>query len=201
MLLNYITNNYLIIKSIILTFKKQNLDILNSIKNYLIKNKRSLLGLGLLVLVLVLGVGYAVVSSVNLDITGTASVKETDLKVSFNGVTNVSDEAKVSASSVDGALSATITVTDLELNDTVTATYTIKNEETDVNAEVIKASIENDKSDYFKVTTDVDSSAKTITAGGTTTVTVTVKLVKTPVSDTDSTANITVNLTASPVQP
>lgn len=165
------------------------------------KNKRSLLGLGLIVLVLVLGVGYAVVSSVPLDIAGTASVKETDLKVSFNGVTNVSDEARVSASSVDGSLSATITVTDLELNDTVTATYTIKNEETDVNAEVIKASIENDKSDYFKVTTDVDSSAKTITAGGTTTVTVTVKLVKTPVADTDSTANITVNLTASPVQP
>ncbi|MDD5980353.1 MAG: hypothetical protein PUC23_04495 [bacterium] len=165
------------------------------------KNKKSLLGLCLLVLVLVLGVGYAVVSSVNLDITGTAKVKSSDLKVSFNGVTNVSSADKVSANATDGSLSATIAVTDLTLNESVTATYTIKNEETDVNAEVIKASIVNNKPDYFEVTTDVDSSPKTINAGGTTTVTVTVKLVQTPVADTDSTANITVNLTASPVQP
>lgn len=165
------------------------------------KNKKSLLSFCLLALVLILGVGYAVVSSVNLDISGTAKVKGTDLKVSFNGTTTVSDADKVTATATNRSLSANIAVTDLTLGESVTATYTIQNEETDVNAEVIKASIVNDKTDYFVVTTDVDSSAKTITAGGTTTVTVTVKLAKTPVLDTDSTANITVNLTASPVQP
>lgn len=165
------------------------------------KNKKSLLGFGLLVLVLVLGVGYAVVSSVSLDISGTAKVKNADLKVSFNGVTSVTDDTKVTAASTDGNLSATITVTDLELNNTVSATYTIKNEETDVDASVIKSSIENDKSEFFQVTTDVDDAAKTVTSGGTNTVTVTVKLIKTPVADTDSTATIKVNLTASPVQP
>lgn len=165
------------------------------------KSKKSLLGLGLLVLVLVLGVGYALVSSVTLDISGTAKVKASDLKVYFNGVTTVSSDEKVTASSTDDSLNATIAVRDLTLNETVTATYTIKNAETDVNAEVIKASIENDKATFFQVTTDVDAAAKTITAGGTTTVTVTVKLIKTPVADSDSTANIKVNLTASPVQP
>lgn len=165
------------------------------------KNKKSLLSLGLLALVLVLGVGYAVVSSVTLDISGTAKIKDSNLAVSFNGVTSVSDDAKVTATATDGALSATIAVKDLVLNETVTATYTIKNTENDVNAEVIKASIENDKSNYFTVTTDVDSAAKTIDAGGTNTVTVTVKLAKTPVSIDDSTATIKVNLTASPVQP
>lgn len=164
------------------------------------KNKKSLLSFGLLALVLVLGVGYAVVSSVNLDISGTAKVQGTDLKVSFNGTTDVSSADKVTATATDGTLSATIAVKDLTLNKAVTATYTIKNEETDVNASVVKASIENDKSAYFEVTTDVDDTAKTITAGGTSTVTVTVKLIKTPVADTDSTATIKVNLTASPVQ-
>lgn len=165
------------------------------------KNKKSLLSFGLLALVLILGVGYAVVSSVGLSIDGTAKVASSNLKVSFNGTTDVSSDEKVIATATDGTLSATIAVTNLTLNESVTATYTIKNTETDVNAEVIKASIENDKSTYFQVTTDVDDSAKTVTAGGTTTVTVTVKLIKTPVEDADSTANITVNLTASPVQP
>lgn len=165
------------------------------------KNKKSLLSFCLLALVLILGVGYAVVSSVNLTISGTAKVQSSNLKVSFNGTTEVSNAEKVTATATNKSLSANIAVKDLTLGESVTATYTIQNEETDVNAEVIKASIVNDKTDYFEVTTDVDSSAKTITAGGTTTVTVTVKLAKTPVLETDSTANITVNLTASPVQP
>ena len=165
------------------------------------KNKKSLLSFGLLALVLILGVGYAVVSSVDLTISGSANVKESNLKVSFNGVTDVSDAEKVEATATDGELTANIAVTDLELNDTVTATYTIKNEETDVSANISKAEITNDKSDYFEVTTDVDSSPETVAAGGTGTVTITVRLKKTPVNSGDSSANISVKLTATPVQP
>lgn len=161
------------------------------------KKQKSLLTLGLLVLVCVLGVGYAVVSNVGLDITGAAAVKGATLKVSFNGTTTVSGE-NVTATATDGSLSAQIDVKDLVLNTPVTATYTIKNEETDVDASVSKASITNDKSDYFEVTTSVDSTAVDVKAGGTATVTVTVKLIKTPVSADDSTANIKVNLTATP---
>ena len=162
------------------------------------KKQKSILGVGLLILVLVLGVGYAVVSNVGLDISGNAAVKGAVLKAAFNGTTDVSNEDKVIAEATGDALTAKITVKDLELNDEVTATYTIKNDETDVNANLVQGTIENDKEEFFQVTTDA-TTAKTITAGGITTVTVTVKLIKTPVSIDDSTATIKVNLTATPV--
>jgi len=168
------------------------------------KNKKSLLWLSLLVFVLILGVGYAVVSSVGLDITGSATVADSTLKVAFNGDTEVSDSTKVTASSVDDSLSASITVTGLtKVGESVTATYTIKNEETDLDANYTldaEKGIENSQEDYFTVTTDVDSAPKTIEAEGTNTVTVTVTLKAIPVESTNSTANIKVNLAATPVE-
>ena len=161
--------------------------------------KKTLYGLGLLALILVLGVGYAAVSEVTLNIDGSATVASEALKVSFNGVTDTEDDGKVIASSTDNSLNASIQVTNLTLNEAVSATYTIKNQETDVDANVIKKQISNDKPEFFEVTTSVDDSAETITAGGTGTVTVTVKLIKTPIETSDSTANIQIDLTASPV--
>lgn len=164
------------------------------------KNKKKFYVVGLLVFVLVLGIGYAAVSTVGLNIDGTASVKSENLKVSFNGVTEVSDEEKVVANSTDNSLDATISVSDLTLNEIVTATYTIKNEETDVNANITKKTITNDKEEFFKVTTSVDESPTTVDANGTAKVTVTVKLIKTPIEADDSTANIQIDLDANPVQ-
>lgn len=161
--------------------------------------KKTLYGLGLLALILVLGVGYAAVSEVTLNIDGSATVASEALKVSFNGVTDTEDDGKVVASSTDNSLNASIQVTNLTLNEAVSATYTIKNQETDVDANVIKKQISNDKPEFYEVTTSVDNSAETITAGGTGTVTVTVKLIKTPIETSDSTANIQIDLTASPV--
>ena len=161
--------------------------------------KKTLYGLGLLALILVLGVGYAAVSEVTLNIDGSATVASEALKVSFNGVTDTEDDDKVVASSTDNSLNASIQVTNLTLNEAVSATYTIKNQETDVDANVIKKQISNDKPEFFEVTTSVDNSAETITAGGTGTVTVTVRLIKTPIETSDSTANIQIDLTASPV--
>lgn len=161
--------------------------------------KKTLYGLGLLALILVLGVGYAAVSEVTLNIDGSATVASEALKVSFNGVTDTEDDGKVVASSTDNSLNASIQVTNLTLNEAVSATYTIKNQETDVDANVIKKQISNDKPEFFEVTTSVDDSAETITAGGTGTVTVKVKLIKTPIETSDSTANIQIDLTASPV--
>lgn len=164
------------------------------------KNKKKFYVVGLLVFVLVLGIGYAAVSTVGLNIDGTASVKSENLKVSFNGVTEVSDEEKVVANSTDNSLDATISVSDLTLNEIVTATYTIKNEETDVNANITKKTITNDKEEFFEVTTSVDESPTTVDANGTAKVTVTVKLIKTPIEAGDSTANIQIDLDANPVQ-
>ena len=170
------------------------------------KNKRTFLGLGLLALVLILGVGYAVVSSVDLTISGNVSANS-NLKVSFEGTTSVSDEDRVSASATEGELTATINVQKLSsVGDTVTATYTIKNEEKDVKAKIEKSLITvlasdevTNLSEYFEVTTSVDTNALEIEAEGTDTVTVTVKLLKTPLTEATSTAKVTVKLLASPV--
>ena len=159
-------------------------------------NKKSFLILALLVFFL--GIGYAVVSSVGLEIGGTANVENADLKVAFNGDTEVSNEQKVTATAVDDSLSATILVKDLQLNEVVTATYYIKNKESDVKASVIVSDIENDKSNFFEVTTDVDNTKKTIDALGVESITITIRLVKTPITTEDSKANIKVVLTASP---
>lgn len=173
------------------------------------KSKKSLLSLGLLALVLVLGVGYAVVSSVDLTIGGSASVKGSTLAVAFTDTTDKTDatNGKVTATATNGQLSASIRVVDLTYGETVTATYTVKNSETDVNASILKDSItvlasdgKTDLSSYFTVTTDVDDTAKIVEAGKENTVTVTVKLSKTPVNDTQSTANVTVVLEATPVE-
>ena len=159
-------------------------------------NKKSFLILALLVFFL--GIGYAIVSSVGLEIGGTANVENADLKVAFNGDTEVSNEQKVTATAVDDSLSATISVKDLQLNEAVTATYYIKNKESDVKASVIVSDIENDKSNFFEVTTDVDNTAKTIDALGVESITITIRLVKTPITTEDSKANVKVVLTASP---
>lgn len=169
------------------------------------KKKKSLLSLGLLALVLVLGVGYAVVSTQNLEIGGTASVAESTLDVSFEGTTTTDGDGTIVAEATKGSLSADITVTGLTaIGDTATATYTIQNLEKDLNASIALAEqdgIENNKSEFFKVTTSVDATATTITKESTGTVTVTVELIKMPIESADSTANITVNLVATPVQP
>lgn len=161
------------------------------------KKKRSLFIAGLLAIVLVLGVGYAVVNGVILEISGDAAAKTEELNVYFTDATEVSSE-KVIATAENEALTASIDVNDLVLGEKVTATYTIKNGESDVNAVISKNNITNSKEEFFKVTTDVDSSTKTIESGSTDTVTVTVELIKTPIEIADSTATIEVQLAAEP---
>ena len=172
------------------------------------KNKKSLLSLGLIALVLVLGVGYAVVSNVGLTISGDVS-SNSDLKVSFKSATDSSD--KVTATTTDGSLTATINVTDLSaVNETVTATYTIQNLETDVDAKVIEKSItilskdgkNTDLSQYFEVTTDIDeTNGLSINRKSEADVVVQVKLLETPLTAATSTAAVTIELEASAVVP
>ena len=166
------------------------------------KNKKSLLSLGLLALVLVLGVGYAVVSTQNLTINGTAGVASSVLNVSFTKDTTTSGAGTTTATAAEGSLNADITVTGLtKIGDTATATYTIKNSEKDLSASITKQTITNDKEAFFEVTTSVDTTATVIGKESTGTVTVTVKLIKMPIESADSTAQISVKLLATPVQP
>ena len=164
------------------------------------KHKKNAMTVAILALIFLLGVGYAVVSSVNLTITGSAGAQTEDIDVSFNGTVTKSNSSKVEASATANTLAANIRVSDLTLNETVTATYTIVNKETDVAAALANTSITNNKSNYFEVTTSIDPTTGTICPNnGTATVTVSVKMIKTPVAAADSTANITLNYSATPV--
>ena len=71
---------------------------------------------------------------------------------------------------------------------------------TDVAAEITKKSITVTNSDYFKVTTSVDTDALKIARNNTGTVTVTVELIKMPITVEESTTSITVKLNAAAVQ-
>lgn len=165
------------------------------------KNNKSLLSLGIIALVLFLGVGYAVVNTTNLTIGGTASVADSQMNVKFSRETDdisVSNADKVTATVTDD-LNATIAVRNLTVEEPVYATYTIVNHDTTLAATIAEKNVTVTPSEYFDVDTEIANNG-TVTANGETTVKVTVKLIKVPVSKDDSTANITVNLTATPVE-
>ena len=162
------------------------------------KNRKKMITTALIVLVLLLGVGYATVSSVSLNINGTAKAESKELQVFYDG-TNSGTSAKVTAiSSPANTRAATFTVENMTLNETVTMTFEVKNYETDVNATLAAPNVtENTKSEYFQVTTSCDKT--TLNAGDTATITVNVKLIKTPVTDEAGSTTVTVAMAASPV--
>ena len=162
------------------------------------KNRKKMITTALIVLVLLLGVGYATVSSVNLNINGTAKAESKELQVFYDG-TNSGTSAKVTAiSSPAKTREATFTVENMTLEETVTMTFEVKNYETDVNATLAAPNVtENTNEEYFQVTTSCDKT--TLNAGGTATITVNVKLIKTPVTDQAGSTTVTVEMAASPV--
>ncbi len=159
------------------------------------RNSKTITYLVILAIVLTLSVGYAVISAVDMTVSGTAAAATENLDVIFTKAEGSSTKATGTASN---NLTAGITVSNLTLNETVYVTYTIKNNETDLSASIKQGSITNSNTEYFQVTTDA-TTAKTVAASGTATVKVSVKLIKTPVTSTYNSANITVKFTASPV--
>lgn len=171
------------------------------------KNK-AFFGIALLVAVLALGIGYAaVIGNISLNITGSASatVSDENFKVKFDDTVDPTfDKTAVSANStnvvvtpsldVDDEHEATLSVSGLTtMNDTVTATYTIVNNSPELSALITAGTITNTNEEYFAVTSVVNTPA-TVTHGESTTLTVTVRLKKTPI--TDQTATLTIPFTA-----
>ena len=157
------------------------------------KKKRTFLVVALLVAALSLAVGYAAITK-NLEVTGSASAttNNDNFKVKFTGTPTTSDANKVTAS-ITSDLAATINVSGLTTTgDTATATYTIENYSAELGADLAVGSITNGNSEYFEVTASLG--ATSIAAGAKTTLTVTVKLLKTPVEN--QTTDITVPVTA-----
>ena len=162
------------------------------------KNRKKMITTALIVLVLLLGVGYATVSSVNLNINGTAKAESKELQVFYDGVNSGTSDKVTAISSPDKERTATFTVENMTLEETVTMTFEVKNYETDVNATLAAPSVtENTNEEYFQVTTSCDKT--TLNAGGTATITVNVKLIKTPVTEEAGSTTVTVAMAASPV--
>lgn len=162
------------------------------------KNRKKMITTALIVLVLLLGVGYATVSSVNLNINGTAKAESKELQVFYDGVNSGTSDKVTAISSPDKERTATFTVENMTLNETVTMTFEVKNYETDVNATLAAPSVtENTNEEYFQVTTSCDKT--TLNAGDTATITVNVKLIKTPVTAEAGSTTVTVGMAASPV--
>ena len=114
------------------------------------------------VFILLLGVGYAVVSSVGLSISGSSSVADETLDVVFTGEYSVSNSSIGSATVVADSRSASFEVADIKLNQSVTFYYTIKNKETDIAANVSITST--GSNDYYSITTkEIDSLSSSFT--------------------------------------
>ena len=163
------------------------------------KSKNSVKLVIVLALVLFLSVGYAVVNSVTLTVTGTVGATSENIDVYFTGAPQVSNSSKVTATATSGSLTASIKVSDLTLNETVTATYFITNNERDVGAIISLESITNSNPDYFEVTATINGSYNLCPENFEyRAVTVTIKLKKTPITTDVNSANIAVKFKADP---
>jgi cytochrome c oxidase assembly protein Cox11 len=155
----------------------------------------------IMILVFMLGVGYALVNSVELTIQGTGSSKTQELDVVFKEETTVTNEEKVVATTKkdDTGLAANLEVKDLNLNETVSATYTIQNKEVDVSANLVTTSIANSNPEYFQVTTNLKENEVVQSKNGELDIEISVKLIKTPLTKEQSEATITITFNALPV--
>ncbi len=167
------------------------------------KNKKVLMLLTLLIVIFLLGIGYAM-ANINITISGFASATALDenfiVRFKKTGTSFDQPTGMVNATgTITSEREATINVTGLKkVNDEATITYTVENvsKGLDANVTAIPTVTSNE---YFEVTTTGLSTQETkISTGDSATVTVTVKLIKTPIEDKSE--NITIKLTATPIE-
>lgn len=142
-------------------------------------------------------------NSNNLTVTGdaTATADQKNFSVIFTDKTATATKGTATATinSTDATKATLIVSGFTQAEDTATAVYTVKNASPDLVAQLsAKVTEKTTNSDYFQITTSVKDAS--IGPNNNTELTVTVKLLKTPV-DGDQSAVIDIDLTASPVQP
>lgn len=163
------------------------------------KKSKTILAVVLIAAIVLIAVGYAAISNINLTISGTASGEGSDnnFKVLFTGTpsgSTITGQGTASGS-INTEHSAEMTVSGLTTNgDSASVTFEVKNESTDIYADVAVTADSSEQSGDFTITTT--GGGTSIAPGTTTTVTVTVTLNKTLV--TSSSTNINVSLVASP---
>ena len=87
------------------------------------RNRRNFNFVIIFALVLFLSVGYAVVNSVTLSVTGTSTAATEDLAVSFTGEHTISNTTKGKATVAANSTSATFTASNMSLNEEITFKY------------------------------------------------------------------------------
>ena len=147
-------------------------------------------------LMLFLSVGYAVVNSVNLTVSGSANAGTSTLDVAFTGDYEVSNPNKGSASVIANSTDASFNAKNMSLNDMITYTYTIRNSESDVAADVTLNTT--GSNNFFSVY--LQENSFTLDPGTEKNIVVIVKMIKNPISSNDSSANLSVSINARPVE-
>ena len=160
------------------------------------KQKRTFVTLLLIIALLCLGIAYAAISGVNLTVTGNVSATAADgyVKVQFT-------EAKTTVEPAVGNAEATTE------GQTATFTYTIENGSSDMAATLANPTISWDAkgAEWFDVDMELSTNDLTESDGdaNSATLTLTVTLLKTPVSTNDETASTdtaTITIVAEPVE-
>ena len=158
----------------------------------------------LLVAILLVAVGYAAITNVTLNIDGTAKSEGNpdNFKVELIGEPQTSGDGTTTATiNTADKTQGTMNVSGLNAKgQTAIATYTVKNQSADLSADLTaKATSTNDE--YFEVQCSLEKT--TLKAQEETTMTVKVKLLKTPIDETKEnlSTEIGVNIDAEPKQP
>ena len=161
-------------------------------------------GILLIATIILIAIGYAAITNVELKISGTgnAQANKDNFIVEFIGIPTTGGKGKTQATiDTKDATKGNMTVSGLTAKgDSATATYTVKNKSADISADLTaKATSSNEN--YFETICTLDKT--TLKAQEETTLTVTIKLLKTPIDETkeDLTSNIGVSITAEPKQP
>lgn len=177
------------------------------------RKRKGLIALAIVAMVAILGVGYAAITGVPFTIKGNASAEgdQSAFNVHFSAVEFDDKEIKTAAKKIthnekqDNAQSGTFSVSGLATKgDNAQFVYTVKNDSTDLSAVIPKDSIRvssltGKAATYFTVAVESQNPAGdvNIAPGGTTTITVTVTLNKTPIEKVD-TGDLTVTFVANP---
>ena len=171
------------------------------------KNNKSLVVGALVMALLVVSIAYAAIATVSLFVTGTTSAKsnQAHFKVTFTGRPSVDDSKTVGTGIIASAAidatdttKATMSVSEMtEKDNSVTFKFPIKNESTDLSADLSALVETNTNQEYFKVDTSLEDA--TIAANGATNLIVKVTLKKTPLNAVSG--DLKIGLAAVPVQP
>ena len=159
--------------------------------------QRNTLLLVLILAVLLLGTAYAALENITLNINGTvqATPDQSNFKVTFVGSPSSSGDGSATLQ-LTSDTTATMNVYGLSvLGDKLTATFSIKNASSDLSAQ-LSSTVTNNNTTYFKVTPVLTTTD--LEHGETTTLKVSVELIKTPI--TTQTDSIQINIVASPYQ-